>query len=144
MPPLRERGGDITLLVKNCLLDTARRTGKKVLGIDRGALNILTGYGWPGNVRELCNVIEYAFVVCQGERIEEAHLPDYLADSPIRTIDSPSRTIVIDTDDHRQQLINALQAAGGNQSKAAGLLGVSRVTVWKWLKRYGITLGANR
>ena len=141
LPPLRERPSDIPLLVDTFIKRISRKTEKQINGISRKALDLLVHYSWPGNVRELENTIEYAFVLCSSEtEIATGHLPSH-----IRT-DLPrisSRQLQVDKDEEdkkekRQKFIEALQATGGNQSKAARMLGVSRVTVWKWMKKYGI------
>jgi PAS domain S-box-containing protein len=142
LPPLRQRQSDILLLVEDYIQRIRERTRKPIEGISRNALDILLEYQWPGNIRELINVIEYAFVLCPGGLIEPEHLPANLkrraADSaaPVEN-DAKDRF-----DSRRQQLLLALEKTGGNQSRAAELLGVSRVTVWKWIKKYGISIKA--
>ena len=94
-------------------------------------------YSWPGNVRELKSALEYAFVTCNGSVIEPNHLPPdiFLNDRPFPV----EENVRIDRDDiQKRQLIEALERAGGNQSKAARILNVSRVTVWNRMKKFGI------
>ncbi len=138
LPPLRERITDIPLLVEECIRNTRRKTGNPITGIDNEALEILTRYPWPGNVRELMNVIEYAFVVCREGTITAAHLPSHIRQPPPAagndTIPSPSPQAA----DRRRQILAALERTGGHRGQAAALLGVSRVTLWKWMKKYGI------
>ncbi|MHB8810943.1 MAG: AAA-type ATPase lid domain-containing protein, partial [Desulfobulbaceae bacterium] len=117
-------------------------TGKKISGITRGSMEVLLQYGWPGNIRELMNVIEYAFVLCPGGMIEPKHLPQHLRGEPVPVRRQQGTPVNSYQDARRRQLVEALETAGGNQTKAAGILGVSRVTVWKWMTRYGIRLGA--
>jgi two-component system response regulator HydG len=142
LPPLRERMTDIPLLVETFIKRIGERTGKKITGITRGSLEVLLQYGWPGNIRELMNVIEYAFVLCPGGMIEPRHLPRHLRGEPAPVRKQQGTPVNIYQDTRRRHLVEALEAAGGNQTKAAGILGVSRVTVWKWMTRYGIQLGA--
>ena len=106
-------------------------------GIGKEALNILMECSWPGNVRELKSAFEFAFVSCQDSMIQPFHLPPNLCrDSG----PAGARTKVTDNMDElrRRELMQALAASGGNQSEAAKRLGVSRVTVWKRMQRYGI------
>ena len=113
-------------------------SGKKILGLTPEALEVLTDYAWPGNVRELRNAIEYAFVLCQSGGIGVQHLPHKIVNESIE----PQAACNLDpacTQD-RAQLIDVLEQAGGNQSKAARMLGVSRVTVWKRMKKWGIDI----
>ena len=142
LPPLRERMADIPLLVESFIKRIGERTGKKITGITRSGLEELLQYGWPGNIRELMNAIEYAFVLCPGGMIEPKHLPQHLRKEPIPMRRQQGTPVNIYQDTRRRQLIEALEAAGGNQTRAAKILGVSRVTVWKWMARYGIQLGA--
>ena len=142
LPPLRERMADIPLLVESFIKRIGERTGKEITGITRSGLEVLLQYGWPGNIRELMNVVEYAFVLCPGGMIEPRHLPQHLRGelAPVRR--QQGTTVNIYQGARRRQLVEALEAAGGNQTKAARILGVSRVTVWKWMSKYGIELGA--
>ena len=137
LPPLRQRRQDIPLLLETFMKHIGRKSGKKLAGITREALDLLMSYGWPGNVRELINVLEYAHVVCQKGEIGPVHLPvqfqpgqTNLATPLVQTVTDPGDS------PQRQQLIAALATTRGNQSEAAQLLGVSRVTVWKWKKKY--------
>ena len=104
----------------------------------RKALGLLAGHDWPGNFRELINVIENAFVLCSGDEIKPDHLPANLTGSP-RSLSSkqPNSRLQVSSDD-RKGLLEALKRTGGNKSEAARLLGISRVTLWKRLKKYDI------
>jgi PAS domain S-box-containing protein len=140
LPPLRERREDIPLLVEHFLERSAAKTQKPITGLSRGALELCWRYAWPGNVRELMNVIDYAFVLCPGGAILPEPLPVQITGrSPV-----PSRPRRPETGSSgsqrvsREELIQALHAAQGQKSKAAALLGVSRVTLWKWLKEYNV------
>jgi PAS domain S-box-containing protein len=137
LPPLRDRRQDIPLLVETFMKQLARKSGKKLTGITTEAMELLINYGWPGNVRELLNVLEYAHVVCRQGEIEVAHLPgQFSVGAAVRKTGLNPTPAGGDDQARRQRLVAALAESGGNQSKAAGILGVSRVTVWKWLKRY--------
>lgn len=92
---------------------------------------------WPGNVRELINVIEYAFVVCNENLISPRHLPPYISGPDVSkgSSEEPLRR-----DEEKKDLLRALAMAKGRKGEAARLLGISRVTLWKRMKRYGIDM----
>lgn len=140
LPPLRHRGEDIPLLTETFINRIRLKTQKPVTSISQDALEHLCLYHWPGNVRELINAIEYAFVLCPGSTIEPAHLPPAVAGHPLPTANrASSRTDRHNAhSDEQQRLMDALQQAGGNKSQAARNLGISRVTLWKRLKKYAI------
>ena len=108
------------------------------MGISNEAMEILMSYAWPGNVRELKSAFEYAFVTCQELLIQPHHFPPTVtsAQSVAKTIKKP---LLSRTDMKKKQLIEALETTNGNQSRAADILGISRVTVWNRMKRFGIT-----
>jgi transcriptional regulator of acetoin/glycerol metabolism len=101
----------------------------------------LIHYDWPGNVRELRNSIEYAFVLCPSGGIDVRHLPPKIAKQPV-VFDKTSETSTTFTVDKVQKdaLVDLLRETGGNQSEAARRLGVSRITIWKRIKKYGINI----
>jgi len=140
LPPLRERLEDVPPLVDYFLQRLRRRSGKEIAGLSREAMQIFLDYPWPGNVRELQGALEYAFVVAEQGLIGPGHLP------PKLNVSGPSRKPMLaaaagpESEDNREKaaLVKALQQTGGNQSQAAALLGVSRVTVWHRMKKYGI------
>jgi transcriptional regulator with PAS, ATPase and Fis domain len=143
VPALRERREDVPIIVQHFLRLNNTKTGKRILGLTPEAMEKLVAYDWPGNVRELRNAIEYAFVLCHSGAISSRHLPpkvvyeNVCAPPPARstaTRQSPQAR------DHRSLLLTALRESDGNQSAAARMLGVSRVTVWKRIKKYGIDL----
>lgn len=140
LPPLRERNEDIPLLIET-FLDRARlKTGKNITAINKAALDLMVTYPWPGNVRELINVIEYAFVICPSDVITPDHLPHHFSNANAK----PASAGIFrknPSDDRRQLLLDTLKETGGNKSEAARLLGISRVTLWKQLKKYEITVG---
>lgn len=136
-PPLRERREDIPLLVDTFIERNRLKTRKPISGISKEALEALLAYPWPGNVRELINVIDYAFVLCHDKDILPGHLPhlsDPQAPSPAAGRKTPPASPAKD----RESLVAAMEQAGGNKSEAARRLGVSRVTLWKWLKFHGL------
>ena len=140
MPPLRERKEDIPLLV-TAFIDRIRlKTGKPVSGISKAALELLYDYDWPGNIRELINLIEFAFVLCDEGEIKPVHLP-----ATIMKMGKPRSMAALPflagepaERNAKQELLSALDATGGNKSEAAKMLGISRVALYKRLKRYNV------
>jgi DNA-binding NtrC family response regulator len=113
------------------------KNDKKIQGIANESMDLLMEYSWPGNVRELKSAFGYAFVTCQDSLIKPYHLPPniYRGPTPLRAETKAS----LNRDElKKRQLIEALEQAGGNQSRAAQILGVSRVTVWNRMKKYGV------
>ncbi|MCB4809882.1 sigma-54 dependent transcriptional regulator [Methylovorus menthalis] len=136
LPPLRDRSGDIPLLVSHFLQ-------KRQASISEAALFALQSYAWPGNVRELENVLERACIVCGNSAIEPQHLPaDILQSSPLPT--SPSGetatavlSLPLATEALEKKLIEAaLRQSKGNKSRAAKLLDISERSLWYKLSRY--------
>ncbi|MGB5987864.1 MAG: sigma 54-interacting transcriptional regulator [Desulfobacterales bacterium] len=145
IPSLRERTEDIPALVQYFIGQNNARTDKHISGLTPAAMEKMIAYGWPGNVRELRNSVEYAFVLCPPKGlIESDHLPPKIAGAPPECAEpAPAAKLQAGkstADPKKEKLIRALMAAGGNQSEAARILGVSRVTVWKQIKKYGVTL----
>ena len=139
VPPLRERMEDIPVLAESFLRRIRLTTDATIMGLRSDVINVLTEYPWPGNVRELKSTLEYAAVICDGQRIEIHHLPPRIAAS--KAVASTPSLIVHNRDEFRkEQLLEALRQAGGNQSEAARILGVSRGTVWNRMKKFGISL----
>ncbi|MBU1169958.1 MAG: sigma 54-interacting transcriptional regulator [Proteobacteria bacterium] len=136
-PPLISRKEDIPLLAKKFIDLYAARGSKKISGVSSDALECLLAWHWPGNVRELRNVIEYALVLCPGDMIEREHLPRALSFPAINKNAMTGQTHV--RINERNELVQALNTAGGNQSQVGRVLGISRVTVWKRMKKYGIS-----
>jgi len=142
-PPLKERVSDIPKLVQNFIRIFNDRSGKSILGMTPEAIEKITSYEWPGNVRELRNAIEYAFVLCSSGGIGVDHLPPKIVDTLPECIEPPIESVPRRSKDSlakRAALIKALRKARGNRSETARILGVSRVTVWKQIKKYKIDL----
>lgn len=137
-PALRNRSEDIPAIVQHFIRENAKKTGKKIIGLTPLAMEKLVQYSWPGNVRELRNTIEYAFVLCASGGIDAQHLPPkLLMTAPVCEMpseESPS------ANHEKEDLIDILRRTNGNQSEAARIMGVSRVTIWKRIKRLGIDL----
>ncbi len=135
-PCLRERKEDIPAIVQSFIKTNAAKTGKRILGLTPGAMEKLAQFDWPGNVRELRNAIEYAFVLCPSGGIDIRHLPPKIAQSsPV----CPPPECTPDRDrQEKAELLEVLRRTNGNQSEAGRMLGVSRVTIWKRIKKHGI------
>lgn len=135
LPPLRSRPEDIPLLAESFFRHLQLKSNKQILGIAPEAMRALVRYPWPGNVRELKSAFAYAFVTCTDGHIVPANLPPDLTQTPF-----PLASAFPADEPKKQELIQALAQARGNKSMAAKLLGISRVTVWNRMHRYGLLL----
>lgn len=140
LPPLRERKEDIPLLAETFFQRLKLKYSTQIKGISTQAMQALCRYPWPGNVRELKSAFEYAFVACQNRLIQPEHLIPHITAASERTPDPTPSPVDTAKEPNKQELINTLQKTRGNQSETARLLGVSRVTVWNRMKKYGISL----
>jgi len=134
MPPLRARGEDILLLAEHCLSRYARENGKNIHGFTDGARAALRGYEWPGNVRELENAIESAVVTCDGDRIQEEHLPIVRISAP-PSVRVPGSTL---DDVERWAVLETLRSVGGSTARAAEVLGISVRSLQYRLNSWGV------
>lgn len=134
VPPLRERPDDILALARVFLADTARAMGRRVVGFTPRAADQLLRHEWPGNVRELQNAVEYAVALCGGNRVDLEDLPEELrAALPKATISGHIRPL---EEMEREYLLAAVQASGGNKTRAAAALGIGVATLFRKLKAY--------
>ena len=146
LPPLRERGEDVLLLADFFVRSLGARMGKADLGLSRDAREALLNHAWPGNIRELQNAIERALIVSDGGLLTAANfgidpgatrvavqvLPTAgAASAPAESPDSLP-------DIERRMVLEAVRKAGGNKSKAAALLGLTRSQLYTRLKRHGL------
>ncbi len=132
IPPLRERSEDIMPLSTYFLRKHLPRFNKKISGLSDESANILMQYSFPGNVRELENIIERAIILEKTPTITPASLPRGIRLLQIETID-PEKIATVDEviKDYAEKVVKML---GGNRTKAAELLGISRTSLWKILK----------
>jgi two-component system, NtrC family, response regulator HydG len=135
LPPLRARKEDIPLLVQHFIQRLRRSTGKAIGGLTQGALQQFIDYAWPGNIRELKSALEFAFVVAEGGKLDIEHLPPQLGGGG-RSCGPPAT----ENPTEKEALIDALRRTKGNQTQAARLLGVNRVTIWNRMRKYGVDL----
>lgn len=136
IPPLRARTSDIPLLVKSFLSELALQFDKNVLGVTPGFLDRLMQHAWPGNVRELKHVLCRAILLEDGPILEgESFVPNpefYPHENANNNVLTTEQAVM---EAENSALLNALKAAGGNKSKAARLLGISRKTLYARLKK---------
>lgn len=138
LPALRERMEDLPLLIEHFLRQIRTRSGKEISGLSAEAMELFMNHHWPGNVRELRSVLEYAFVTAENGLIHPEHLPARL--TQFRRKKGEEQGPVPMLPDEKTALIDALVTCRGNQSQAARMLGVNRVTVWHRIKKYGIDI----
>ncbi len=146
MPPLRTRREDIVLLANAFLQEFAKENDRPAKPLTDSALDLLLSYPWPGNVRELRTAIEHGVVMSNEEVIDVRHLPRFLLSQPVSTHQSlplPKNSLdaVAEFNLHALEtntIRAALATAGGNRTRAADLLGVSRRTLQRKLKDLGL------
>ncbi len=147
MPPLRDRRVDIPLLAQHFVDELRSRFRKDVRGLTRDALECLVEAPWPGNVRELRNAIEHALVLVHGERIGLIDLPAEVRAAreglgSIAPSTAPAGTplpgLTAEQAAERATILSTLERTRWNRTLAAELLGTSRMTLWKKLKKYGL------
>jgi Nif-specific regulatory protein len=142
LPPLRERGKDIGLLINHYSDVFVKKMGRAAFTLAPEVRATLMAYSWPGNVRELKNVLERIAVLCPADPVTERDLPPGLFAGPSLT--EAARTATVSTsgvmslsDVEREHVLRVLATAGGNKKKAAELLGIDRSTLYARLKVYG-------
>jgi PAS domain S-box-containing protein len=134
MPPLRERREDIPLLVDHFFMLFKGRFTKGIKAVSQDVLDIFMRYPWPGNVRELENAMEHAFVLCRGDTITVEHLPAEIKDQ----LNFQSPSLKRKTVRGQKAVIETLKKTDWNKAKTARLLGISRQTLYRTIKKYGI------
>ncbi len=145
IPPLRARTGDVQLLAQKIIEELNRHEGRQVARIAPAALQALEAYPWPGNVRELRNALEYAYVIGEGpvlvpgdlplEIAQPSGSPDGLPGGPVVNAPAPAPE---GEPAEVARVRRALERAGGNRERAAQMLGISRVTLWRRMRELGI------
>nr|WP_041403457.1 sigma-54 dependent transcriptional regulator [Planctopirus limnophila] len=145
-PSLRERISDIPLLAEHYLKEFVSQTGKNVTGFSEQALSAMARYRWPGNVRELVNVVERAVVLCKGSVIGLQDLPENLRrDEPVAllgavtNVSAGSSLKTALASPEKQLIIDALESHGWNRQLTAEALGINRTTLYKKMKKFGIS-----
>ncbi|MBC7358073.1 MAG: sigma-54-dependent Fis family transcriptional regulator [Desulfacinum sp.] len=138
VPPLVERRDDIPLLCRHFLEKFAREQKKEIHEISEDVLEVLMHYEFPGNVRELENIMERAVALAQGDRIEVSHLPPDLQQLTLRVPRHARREFLTLEEYEKDYILWVLKKVKGNKTKAAEILGIDRVSLWRRLKRFGL------
>ncbi len=143
LPPLRERREDIPLLVHHFLDLLNEELGKKIENVSTEVFRSFMDYCWPGNVRELRNTLEHMCILCKGATLHVDELPVDFADpkpiceNSLPTISNKTQTSSrMSQADTKETLVEALEDAHQNKTRAAGILGISRRTLYRRLKKY--------
>jgi formate hydrogenlyase transcriptional activator len=146
-PPLRERSGDIPLLVRHFVQNFARRMKKSIDTIPKEALEALSRYSWPGNVRELENLIERSVILSRGSALE-VPLSELAATAPedgmrpASDVAAPAPLLSTIEATEREVIVKALEDSGwrvGGPKGAASRLGISRTTLQSKMQRLKIS-----
>jgi DNA-binding NtrC family response regulator len=142
VPPLRERVEDIPLLVAHFIKKGKQKLGKEIGGVSPQAMALLTAYAWPGNIRELENVIQRMTVIAKGEALDVEDLPmeirgqanEFKAElKNLKEISRGSAEVI-----EKRAILEALEKTGGNVTRAAKSLGISRATLQNKMKAYAL------
>ena len=133
IPPLRERREDIAPLCSFFLARFAREFGKNVSEISEEVMHLLSAYDFPGNVRELEHVIERAVIIADGKQIALRHLPERFQTVSTEAPEAFKTLAQME----KEYILRTLKASGGNKSKTAEILGISRAALWRKLKQFG-------
>ncbi len=141
VPPLRERIEDLPLLVRHFLEKYGEKTGRGAKEVSPQAMALLEQYGWPGNIRELENTIERAVILSKGPVIGPADLPPQVrAGHETRGLTAGLEPGSMTLEElERTYIVAALERFAGNQAATASALGISRTTLWRKLKAYGLS-----
>jgi DNA-binding NtrC family response regulator len=141
LPPLRERVEDIAPLARGMAARFNQKFNKDLFDISAGAMAALESFPWPGNVRQLENVVQHAVLVSGGPELLPSHLPTQVQEHAREAQASPGRSGELT---HQRDLIErniihrALVCNGYSRARAAEMLGISRVTLYKKMRKYGL------
>ncbi|MBN1588563.1 MAG: sigma 54-interacting transcriptional regulator [Pirellulales bacterium] len=140
LPPLSQRREDIPLLIDHFVRKYSVQQGKQIDGISEDVLSLLMDYEFPGNVRQLQNIVEHAVVLCRDSRIAISCLPAELlqATSGRHRAESNSATGPL-VQAEAATILETLQRHGGHRAKTAAALKIDKATLWRKMKKYGIT-----
>ncbi len=138
LPALRERREDISLLLWHFIQLHNAENFRRIDKIDPLAMRLLLDYSWPGNVRELHNVIEYAFAVGRGTTLKLSELPPEFREPASLEAPAVTTKLRLSGEDEATAIRQALQQSNGSVGHAGELLGMSRATLWRKRKRYGL------
>jgi PAS domain S-box-containing protein len=140
LPPLSERRGDIPLLVNAFIQKMNARMEKHVMGVSTKAMKFLLEYDYPGNIRELENIIEHAFILCKDDLIRVECLPKEILEVPRGRMGTEHLVEGEPPLERAEMAIieNTLKKHEGNRVKTAKELGMSRITLWRKMKKFGL------
>ncbi len=151
LPPLKDRQSDIPLLIDDILKNLCMVKNRRIERIATPAMEVLLNYNYPGNVRELENILEHALIISKGTVIERRHLPIHLqAGSPSPFLSAPSADVGPPSAaavaappplavGERAVILATLERFAGNRKQTAAALGMERTTLWRRMKKYGIS-----
>lgn len=137
-PPLTDRNGDIPLLIHHFLAKKSQAMRKEIHNIDRDCMDLLCQYSWPGNVRELENIIERAVALENGPCIRAHDLPEYIRNLSVETYRRRSSEVPTLEEQEQNYIKWVLDKCEGNKTRAAKIMGIDRVSLWRKMKRFGI------
>lgn len=138
LPPLRERKEDIPILVKHLIDRFNKSMGKDVVNVFPKVMDMLMRYNYPGNVRELENIIEHAFIRCNGNTIFSHHLPEDFLHDEKDFIESILKSKMPLEDLERKLILKVLDETDWAYQETASRFGISRATLWRKIKKLGI------
>jgi len=137
IPPLRERREDINLLLWHFIKLQNKRSVRRIKKIEPAAMRVLMDHQWPGNIRELQNVVEYAFVVGQGDHLNLSDLPPEFRE-PQLSVKPVQQALILSAEEEADLIRQALKQSQGRVTLAAEIMGMSRATFWRKRKLYEI------
>lgn len=137
LPPLRERAGDVLLLVEHFLHKYSDKGNREVNGIDPAAMKLLSSYAWPGNVRELEHVIERIVILEDGEVVQPEHLPSFISQrqGEFQVFTDADHTL---EDLEKRYIQFVLRRTKGRRQDAARILGINRKTLTSKIEKYNL------
>jgi len=140
VPPLRERPGDIPLLVHHFQSKLVARGYPAGVTFSREAMKLLMDYPWPGNVRELANAVEHSVICAADGVVTLASLPQDICRFQREQQPPAAKAALLagSTERQRRELLDALERAAGNRAEAAQILGIDRSTLWRRMRRLGV------
>jgi transcriptional regulator with PAS, ATPase and Fis domain len=167
LPPLRDRNEDIPYLVEHFIRKFRARFSKQISGVENEVLRIFYNYSFPGNIRELEKIIEYAFIICEKEKIGTVHLPEEILRPKIKIQPEPKssaplpeneqiisllseylsrannttkkyHTNSLTDEEEKNLIIETINKNNGNKTHAARELNMHYTTLWKKIKKYNI------
>ena len=135
-PALKDHKEDIPLLVERFMKEFAEKNGSEATEIDSDAIKALEEYPWPGNVRQLRNVVEKMCVLSSGGKLTRADVPSEILEPPASPVAASTARTLEETE--KAKILSVLEASGGNKTKAAETLGISRRTLHRKLNEWGM------